>query len=1515
MYRNKEDITIKRSNNVPNQSLSSNSLHNLSPLSNNLNLNSYSKKHFFWEYFSTFKFKDNVDLINKSKNLYGSNSNILNKTSSKRLGTSSFKTTLINNSIKKQKLYNKLNNTLDIEEEIKSIFLGFIIQLFDAYDENKHYDCKDISHLITVANPIVKDEKIHSNIANIKTKHASFINNLNNNNKNNAKKSARGLINKSNYLPINNNIIENNTDKTLYNNLVSKEGNAKPFNNTNIINIAADIDNTNENNNTDNNINMYDKIFNAERFISDSRKDIQPFLEYIYKNITFDIFIQNLNHVVDKKYKNKLIKDNIIKKYTFPRGLKPLAINESFEDNNFVYFISSLNCICNKRNTNNENVNLKSSTILSKKKKIDSTINDYDNNSNSSNNKKFIISSKENINNLERFIKINMLILNTITIESPHYKGLPYYTKSIFYDSLNKIDLILSSSINYFKQNERRNSDNINNFNKFYSRIYNIKEQNFFNANLLYDDITVFCNTISINNDITLNTANLISSSLKETINNENNNEINKEKTYKAQQYNKNIGLDNNTIIANKLIPIFKTSNVSKKSIVNELKKLVFSNKNTLCHFFRFNTTNDTNKILDNYNTVNSTDENKNTLKYSNSSNKKLSKAEYLRDLNKIMNIENNTNNNKYTLPEEHSIIDEKIVDDTVNYEKNTTSIQSYIYLSKCNNKLITFYVSFAPNTIQTCSFCPYCKRVWSLWEVRYLLNSLNKIECPNCFLTYIPSFIVYENIVYDSIPNTCNLNNLTNINEISLNDNFSSNNKQNLLTINSNKSQMFNYEEITEDMNYIIDNNNNNNNMNIDLFPIYRKVEYLSFKQLYKLLIDTSLEDKESKLISYKLDKIENRFGKYNYSLFYNSLLLLNEYRVNIKKSKNNNDFININELNKSYAINDTLIKNHNNYDLNIYNIYDYIESFISINSKLNKNIDNVNINTNKKYNRKSLKNSNVNSKHQTLIKSSKNYANKSTILNNQNISNNYNNNKEKLSNYNYKTNLKKRRSKSSNINNIKTKTKSSYNKKEKVKKIVFKNYCKNNDLIVKIDFKALSNAENFESFSKNVLNLPKDLKQKIADALAEMCYEEKNSNCYLKYKREYYDQKFDNLELLAAKRPESQDFNANNKNRNNRFKNLIYLKNKDSVSKSISNEGSIDSLNINNSQNLINYNNNLNNKIQYILKHPDENIDNYFKVVNFLNKKQKDSSISPRKKQCNLYSINSKENTKINNYTKHKKYVFTSNDKTINEFQNGNKNNNLKIYKNDKYMKNIKGNNLSMINNNIASKNHNNVNNEDSYYNNANIVENNKVITIFNNNTNDNSSIYLSNEKFENEAIANKDSINRIKYTNENLFKDALINEDTSKINNIIISKKNKYNDNFNNLNNNRHQIKYKNINTNKNNNNNKNKSFVNIIENIVKLKDEKLIDSNKIKNVFNNKNILNKEELKDKIYKDYSDNYNNKNNKNNPIYSNINNNEPNIYKTESNINISNNYSNSNKNVNKTNYNKNHYYIQDNE
>ena len=51
-----------------------------------------------------------------------------------------------------------------------------------------------------------------------------------------------------------------------------------------------------------------DKTFDMIKFIEDSSKDIQPFLKYLKDQPIFDVFIQNINHIVDHLLNIKILK-------------------------------------------------------------------------------------------------------------------------------------------------------------------------------------------------------------------------------------------------------------------------------------------------------------------------------------------------------------------------------------------------------------------------------------------------------------------------------------------------------------------------------------------------------------------------------------------------------------------------------------------------------------------------------------------------------------------------------------------------------------------------------------------------------------------------------------------------------------------------------------------------------------------------------------------------------------------------------------------------------------------------------------------------------------------------------------------------------------------------------------------------------------------------------------------------------------------------------------------------------
>lgn len=101
-------------------------------------------------------------------------------------------------------------------------------------------------------------------------------------------------------------------------------------------------------------------------------------------------------------------------------------------------------------------------------------------------------------------------------------------------------------------------------------------------------------------------------------------------------------------------------------------------------------------------------------------------------------------------------------------------------------------------------------------------------------------------------------------------------------------------------------------------------------------------------------------------------------------------------------------------------------------------------------------------------------------------------------------------------------------------------------------------------------------------------MKYIERNNKAILKYENEYYDEKYDNFEILAAKRDESK---------NNSRQSSIGSKQSD-------------------------YGNNPHKVIQDVLKHPDKNLGSYFKAINYLSNKEAAKSFKKKTSNTNFAS-----------------------------------------------------------------------------------------------------------------------------------------------------------------------------------------------------------------------------------------------------------------------------------------------------
>ena len=95
----------------------------------------------------------------------------------------------------------------------------------------------------------------------------------------------------------------------------------------------------------------YHKNFLLDKFIEESKEDIKPFLRYLKEQPTFDIFIQNLNHIVDQKYKNNILKNNN-ENINNNININP-SLNEKSLINNFEYIYEIFNkCLELKKNNN-----------------------------------------------------------------------------------------------------------------------------------------------------------------------------------------------------------------------------------------------------------------------------------------------------------------------------------------------------------------------------------------------------------------------------------------------------------------------------------------------------------------------------------------------------------------------------------------------------------------------------------------------------------------------------------------------------------------------------------------------------------------------------------------------------------------------------------------------------------------------------------------------------------------------------------------------------------------------------------------------------------------------------------------------------------------------------------------------------------------------------------------------------------------------------------------------------------
>lgn len=151
-----------------------------------------------------------------------------------------------------------------------------------------------------------------------------------------------------------------------------------------------------------------DKTFDREKFLKDAPLDIQPFLEYIIDQQTFDIFLQNVNHIVDQKHKNEL------KKLSYKYG----------------------------------NLEIKRNPEIREKSLFPEFEMTY---------KIFMIGleRRRNRKNLETLFKLN--IYHTISIASPPYETLPYHQNNIFIDPINEKLIKYDKAVKYDKTNLEMN--------------------------------------------------------------------------------------------------------------------------------------------------------------------------------------------------------------------------------------------------------------------------------------------------------------------------------------------------------------------------------------------------------------------------------------------------------------------------------------------------------------------------------------------------------------------------------------------------------------------------------------------------------------------------------------------------------------------------------------------------------------------------------------------------------------------------------------------------------------------------------------------------------------------------------------------------------------------------------------------------------------------------------------------------------------------------------------------------
>lgn len=156
-----------------------------------------------------------------------------------------------------------------------------------------------------------------------------------------------------------------------------------------------------------------DKIFDREKFLKDAPLDIQPFLEYIVDQQTFDIFLQNVNHIVDQKHKNEL------KKLSYKYGNLEIKRNPEIREKSLI-----------------PDFELTYKVFM------------------------YGLERRRNRKNLEMLFKVN--IYHTISISSPPFENLPYHQTNIFNDPICETGIKHEKGVIYNEVNLELNMLHIN---------------------------------------------------------------------------------------------------------------------------------------------------------------------------------------------------------------------------------------------------------------------------------------------------------------------------------------------------------------------------------------------------------------------------------------------------------------------------------------------------------------------------------------------------------------------------------------------------------------------------------------------------------------------------------------------------------------------------------------------------------------------------------------------------------------------------------------------------------------------------------------------------------------------------------------------------------------------------------------------------------------------------------------------------------------------------------------------